>query len=80
MIVLAAEVFRDELISLLNESAEECKKGETQAEFSLLLEAHFLLGELIQNQLSTTDCAPPLSPPNGAFAAEVERGWFPSYS
>lgn len=74
MIALPTEVVRDELISLLNESAEEARKGEAQTELSLLLEAHFLLGELIQNQLNTIHCAPPLSPPTDEFAGENEQG------
>jgi len=71
MIVLPTEVVRDELISLLNDSAEECKNGETQVGLSLLLEAQFLLGELIQHQLNT-HYAPPLSPPADELSDESE--------
>ncbi len=73
MIGLLTEVVRDEVVSLLNVSAEESKKGEAQAELSLLLEAQFLLGDLIQHHLNTIHCAPPLSPPANAFAEESEQ-------
>jgi hypothetical protein len=68
------EVVRHEVISLVSESAEESQKGEAQSALSLLLEAQFLLGELIQNQLNTIHCAFPLRPPTDEFAEESDEG------
>lgn len=61
MTALPIEVVRDEVISLVSESAEETQNGAVQSALPLLLEAQFLLGELIQTQLNTIQCAPLLS-------------------
>jgi hypothetical protein len=70
MRALPIEVVRDEVISLVSESAHECRNGTIQSELSLLLEAQFLLCELIQNQLTAAQYAPLLGPP----ANESDRG------
>jgi hypothetical protein len=67
------EVARDEVISLVSESAQECRNGAIQSELSLLLEAQFLLCELIQHQLTAAQHAPPLSPPANEFTDESDR-------
>jgi hypothetical protein len=76
MRALPIEVVRDEVISLISESAQECQNGATQSELSLLLEAQFLLCELIQNHLTAAQYALPLSPPADEFSDENVRGLF----
>jgi hypothetical protein len=61
MTALSIEVVRDELFSLIRESIEEFQKAEAQVGVSLLLEAQFLLGEVIQHKLKKIHCAPSLS-------------------
>jgi hypothetical protein len=53
MTAVPIELVCDEVISLVSESAEESQKGAPRSALSLLLEAQFLLGELIQSQLET---------------------------
>lgn len=77
MRALPIEVVRDEVISLVSESAQEYQNGAIQSELSLLLEAQFLLCELIQNQLTAAQYAPPLSPPADEFADESDQGLIP---
>ncbi len=65
---------REEIISLLHESAEEFQRSDPGAELSLLLEAHFLLSEAIQIQMNKAPGAPPLSPPFDEFADDSDQG------
>jgi hypothetical protein len=74
MASLQISVVREEIISLLNESAQEFQRAEPDAELSLLLEAQFLLSEAIQSQLSKTRGAPPLSPFPDEFIEESDQG------
>ena len=53
---------REEVSSLVSEGAEEFERGESKAGISLLLEAQFLLGALIQRELIKIHRAPPISP------------------
>jgi hypothetical protein len=72
MTELGFKVAHEELLSLVHSGAEEIEKGEVNAGISLLIEAQFLLGELIQQQLNAHD-APPLSPFVGECADEERQ-------
>jgi len=52
----------EEVVSLVRRAVEEFEEGEVQVGISILLEAQFLLSELIEQELNHIDSAPPLSP------------------
>lgn len=56
------KVAYEEIISLVNQGVDECEAGDTSAGVSILLEAQFLLGDLIEHQLNRVLLTPPLSP------------------
>ena len=59
---LTLKVAHEEALSLLQRGVVEFEEGETHTGVSLLLEAQFLLGEVIQQQLNKMDSPPHLSP------------------
>jgi hypothetical protein len=59
---LTLRAIHEEALSLVQRGVEEFEEGETCVGVSLLLEAQFLLGEVIQQQLNQIDSTPPLSP------------------
>jgi hypothetical protein len=56
------KVAHEEIISLVNQGVDECEAGDTSAAVSILLEAQFLLSDLIEHQLNRVLLTPPLSP------------------
>ncbi len=62
MTELALKAVHEEVVSLVQRSVEEFEGGEAQAGISLLLEAQFLLGEVIQERLNNMEITPSLSP------------------
>jgi hypothetical protein len=63
-------ILREEIVTLLNDGAEQFQRGEAQAAVSLLIEAQFVLGELIQHELNKLQETPPLIPHQG----RMDRG------
>lgn len=61
---------REEIVSLLKESAEVRQNGDLQAAVSILVEAQFLLSDAIQNELEQIDCSPSLLPATGEWSGE----------
>jgi hypothetical protein len=55
---LTLEDIREEIVSLLNESAEELRNGYPQTAISILVEAQFLLSDAIQNEMNRAECTP----------------------
>lgn len=79
---LSLKEIREEVSSLVSEGAEEFARGESEAGVSLLLEAQFLLGTLIERELIKTHCAPPITPlsdetePHRVYRRpQLLRGW-----
>ncbi len=70
---LAFRVAHEEVVSLVQSGVEEFDEGEPQAGVSLLLEAQFLLADLIQQRLNNIVSAPPLSPFVDGCADEERR-------
>jgi hypothetical protein len=69
---VALRAAHDEVIAPVQGSAEELNEGEAQVGISLLLEAQFLLSEIIQECLSDTNSTPPLSPLMGEWVDDRE--------
>lgn len=59
---LTLKAAHDEIVSLVDRGMQECDEGEIHAGVSLFLEAQFLLGEVVQNQLDHLHSTPPLIP------------------
>jgi hypothetical protein len=55
-------ILREEIVTLLNDGAEEFQRGQAQAAVLLLIEAQFVLGEVIQHELNKLQETPPLIP------------------
>jgi hypothetical protein len=53
---------REEIVSLLDQSTVEFQSGSSQVAVSMLMEAQFLLGDIIQNELNRIQGMPPLVP------------------
>ena len=56
------KVAHEEIISLVNQGGDECEAGDINGGVSILLEAQFLLSDLIEHQLNRVLSTPPLSP------------------
>jgi hypothetical protein len=67
---LSVEAACKEVVSLLSESVEEFRRMEPQTAILLLLESQFLLGEVIQHELTKLHCTPPLMPAAGESVEE----------
>lgn len=70
---LMLKAAHDEVLSLLCSGTEEIETRNPQIGVALLIEAQFLLAEIIQRQLNKIDCSPPLSPFVGEWADKDER-------
>ena len=64
MLEVAVQEVRDEIVSLVRESAEETRTGSSQSAVSMLIEAQCLLAELIENELNKLEPLPSLVPPD----------------
>ena len=62
------KVAHEEIISLVNQGVDECEAGDASAGVSILLEAQFLISDLIEHQLNRVLSTPPLSPLMGDCA------------
>lgn len=59
---LTLKASEEEIVSLVHRGIEEFEEGQVQAGVSLFLEAQYLLGEIVQNQLEQLHATPPLIP------------------
>ena len=62
MLEVAVQEVRDEVVSLVRESAEETRTGSSQSAVSMLIEAQCLLAELIENELNRLQPFPSIVP------------------
>jgi hypothetical protein len=62
MVQVPVQEIRDEVVSLVRESAEETRTGSSQSAVSMLIEAQCLLAELIENELNKIEPLPSLAP------------------
>lgn len=69
---LLVQDVRKEIVSLLDQCTEELQDGSPQVAVSMLMEAQFLLGDAIQNELNRIQNAPLLVPAGDESAEGAE--------
>jgi hypothetical protein len=72
------KVAHEEVVSLIQRAVEEFDEGQAHVGVSILLEAQFLLGEVIASELNNIHSAPPLSPVESEYPDKSERVALPA--
>jgi hypothetical protein len=70
---LSLKVAHEEVISLIQRAVEEFEEGQAHVGVSILLEAQFLLGDVIAHELYNIHSAPPLSPSESECSDQTEE-------